>query len=67
MKILKLAALALVLASCSATPPTPSQVASIGHGGPLPANYKALVQDYLNKTPNQTYLKFSDILCIPCG
>jgi hypothetical protein len=41
------------------TPPTPSEVASIGYGSTLPANYKAVVQDYLN-----THLKdpFSAVL-----
>ena len=49
----------LLSTSCSITPPTPSEVASIGYGGPLSANYKAVVQDYLN-----THLKdpFSAVL-----
>jgi hypothetical protein len=65
MKVLKLAALALVLASCAATPPTPSQVASIGYGGPLPANYKAIVQDYLNRTLKDPFSVVMDFKYAP--
>jgi hypothetical protein len=36
------------LVGCADVPPTPQQVASIGYGSPLPANYKVIIQDYLN-------------------
>ena len=48
MKLLKLAAMALLFTSCAETPPTPEQVATIGYGSGLPSNYKAIIQDYLN-------------------
>jgi hypothetical protein len=50
MKILTSLVIALALVGCADVPPTPDQIATIGYGGPLPANYKAIVQDYLNRT-----------------
>src|ERR1700719_4439914 len=48
INLLKLTALALLLAACADVPPTPEQVSTIGYGAPLPGNYKVLIVDYLN-------------------